>query len=127
MQSDEIAASHSGPKIGCPLPLLEKRMCVQNKMSSQSTILTFAVAIFVGSALKDFFNTLTRDLVAPFIGALLPGAQQSLERITVQVGPIKINIGEVISATLTLAIALFVVSFTLPYLREYSPVRGGSK
>jgi large-conductance mechanosensitive channel len=102
-------------------------MYVQNKMSSQSTILTFAVAIFVGGALKDFFNTLTRDLVAPVIAGLLPGAQQSLEKITIQLGPIKFNIGEVISATLTLAIALLVVSYTLPYLREYSPVRGGSK
>ena len=100
---------------------------LKNKMAGQTTILTFAVAIFVGSALKDFFNTLTRDLVAPFIGALLPGAQQTLEKITIQLGPIKINIGEVISATLTLAIALLVVSYTLPYLREYSPVRGGGK
>lgn len=126
-RSDEITANHSGPKIGYPLPLVKKRMYVQSKMSGQTTILTFAVAIFVGSALKDFFNTLTRDLVAPFIAALLPGAQQTLEKITIQLGPIKINIGEVISATLTLAIALLVVSYTLPYLREYSPVRGGSK
>jgi len=96
-------------------------------MSSQSTILTFAVAIFVGGALKDFFNAVNRDLVAPVIAAFVPGAQQSLEKITVQVGPIKLNIGDAISATLTLAIALFVVSWTLPYIREYSPVRGGSK
>ena len=79
-------------------------------MAGQTTILTFAVAIFVGGALKDFFNTLTRDLVAPVIAGLLPGAQQSLEKITIQLGPIKFNIGEVISATLTLAIALPIVS-----------------
>lgn len=100
-------------------------MYVQNKMSSQSTILTFAVAIFVGGALKDFFNSINRDLVAPIIAGLIPGAQQSLEKITVQLGPVKFNIGDAISSTITLAIALFVVSFTLPYLREYSPVRGG--
>jgi len=102
-------------------------MCLQNKMSSQSTILTFAVAIFVGGALKDFFTSINRDLVAPIIAGLVPGAQSSLEKITLQIGPIKFNIGEAISATLTLAIALLVVSMTLPYIREYSPVRGGSK
>lgn len=100
-------------------------MYLQSKMSSQSTILTFAVAIFVGGALKDFFNAFNRDLVAPIISALIPGAQQGLEKITLQVGPVKLNIGDAISSTLTLVIALFVVSFTLPYIREYSPVRGG--
>lgn len=100
---------------------------MKSKMSSQSTILTFAVAIFVGGALKDFFNAVNRDLVAPIISAFIPGAQQSLEKITLQLGPVKLNIGDAISATLTLAIALFVVSFTLPYIREYSPVRGGGK
>lgn len=96
-------------------------------MSSQSTILTFAVAIFVGGALKDFFNAINRDLVAPVLAAFVPGAQQSLEKITLQLGPVKLNIGDAISATLTLAIALLVVSYTLPYIREYSPVRGGGK
>jgi large-conductance mechanosensitive channel len=96
-------------------------------MNNQMTILTFAVAIFVGGALKDFFNAINRDLVAPIISAFIPGAQQSLEKITVQLGPVKLNIGDAISATLTLAIALIIVSMTLPYIREYSPVRGGSK
>ena len=93
----------------------------------QPSILTIAVAIFVGSAITDFFKALTRDFVTPIVAGLVPGTQQSLEKITIQLGPIKFNIGSVISATLTLAIALVVVSFTLPYLREYSPVRGGSK
>ncbi len=96
-------------------------------MAGQTTILTFAVAIFVGSALKDFFTAITRDLVAPVLAAFVPGAQQTLEKITVQLGPVKLNIGDAISATLTLAIALFVVAYTLPYIREYSPVRGGGK
>jgi large-conductance mechanosensitive channel len=102
-------------------------MYVQSKMSSQSTILTFAVAIFVGGALKDFFTSINRDLVAPIIAGLVPGAQAGLEKITLQIGPVKFNIGDAIASTITLAIALFVVSFTLPYIREYSPGRGGSK
>lgn len=94
-------------------------------MSANATILTFAVAIYVGSALKEFFGALTRDLIAPFVAALFPTAQQTLDKIVVQAGPVKLNIGDVIGAVLNLAIALFVVSFTLPYIREYSPVRGG--
>lgn len=93
----------------------------------QPSILTIAVAIFVGTAITDFFRAITRDLVTPVLAALVPGTQQSLEKITIQLGPIKVNIGSAVSATLTLIIALFVVAWTLPYLREYSPVRGGSK
>jgi large-conductance mechanosensitive channel len=96
-------------------------------MSANGTILTFAVAIYVGSALKDFFGAFTKDLVAPFLAALFPTAQQSLDKIVIQVGPVKVNIGDVIGAVLNLAIALFVVSVTLPYIKEYSPVRGGGR
>lgn len=94
---------------------------------SQPSILTIAVAIFVGTAITDFFKAINRDLVTPVVAGLVPGSQQSLEKVTVQMGHIKVNIGSAISATLTLIIALFVVAWTLPYLREYSPVRGGSK
>jgi len=94
-------------------------------MTTNGTILTFAVAIYVGSALKDFFGAITKDLVAPFLAALFPTAQQSLDKIVIQVGPVKLSIGDAIGAVLNLAIALVVVSFTLPYIREYSPVKGG--
>ncbi len=96
-------------------------------MSGQGAVLTFAVAIFIGSALKDFFGAITRDLVTPFIAALFPGSEQTLDKVTVQVGPVKLSIGDAIGATLNLAIALFVVSWTLPYIREYSPVKGGMR
>ena len=96
-------------------------------MTTNGTILTFAVAIYVGSALKEFFGSISKDLVAPFVAALFPTAQQTLDKIVVQVGPVKLNIGDVIGAVLNLAIALMVVSFTLPYIKEYSPVRGGGR
>jgi large-conductance mechanosensitive channel len=96
-------------------------------MTANGTILTFAVAIYVGSALKEFFGSISKDLVAPFVAALFPTAQQTLDKIVVQVGPVKLNIGDVIGAVLNLAIALMVVSFTLPYIKEYSPVRGGGR
>jgi large-conductance mechanosensitive channel len=93
-------------------------------MNSDTTLLTFAVAVFIGSALTQFFSVITRDLVTPVIGALVPGAEKSLDKIVINVGGAKINIGDAIAATLNLLIAFFVVSVTLPYIRAYAPMGG---
>lgn len=87
-------------------------------------VTTFAVAMYIGMVLHKFFDSVTKDLVTPFIAALVPGAQQTLEKITVQVGPVKLAIGDVIAATLQLLIAYFVVSITLPFIKEYAPMGG---
>jgi large-conductance mechanosensitive channel len=92
-----------------------------------TTITNFAVAFYLGAALKDFFGSIAKDLITPFIAAVFPNTQQSLDKITVQLGPVKINIGEVIGATLNLVLAYMVLALTLPYLREYSPVGGRMK
>lgn len=96
------------------------------QMSSPSLLLTFAVAIFVGSALKDFFQAIITDLVTPFLSVLLPDAQHTVQGLVVQVGPVKLKVGDAIGATATLAIAVLVVAVTLPYLKAYAPLRGGS-
>ena len=89
-----------------------------------TAITTFAVAIYIGMVLHKFFDAITKDLITPIIAAAVPGAQQSLEKITIQLGPVKLAIGDVIAATLQVLIAYFVVSMTLPFLREYAPVGG---
>ena len=91
------------------------------------TIINFAVAFYLGAALKDFFGSISRDLVAPFIGAIFPSAQQSVDKITVQLGPVKISIGDAIGATINLAVAYLVLMLTLPYIREYTPIGGRMK
>jgi large-conductance mechanosensitive channel len=91
---------------------------------SDTTLLTFAVAIYIGGALKDFFQAITRDLVAPILAGLFPGAEASLGKVVIPIGKIKINVGDVISATLNLMIAYLVVSMTLPYIRTYAPIGG---
>jgi len=93
-------------------------------MSAGSTITTFAVAIYIGLALNQFFSSIAKDLIAPFIAALFPTAQQSVEKITIQLGPVKINIGDVIGATINLIVAYAAVALTLPYIREYAPLGG---
>lgn len=89
-----------------------------------ATITTFAVAIYIGMVLHKFFDSITKDLVTPVIAAAIPGAQQTLDKITIQLGPVKLAIGDVIAATLQVLIAYFVVSMTLPFIREYAPVGG---
>ena len=89
------------------------------------TVMTFAVAIFLGSAVSQFFTTLSSGLVTPVIGGLFPGAQAGLEKWVVQIGPVKLAVGDVLSATVNFAITILVVYLTLPYIRTYSPIRGG--
>lgn len=91
------------------------------------TITNFAIAFYLGAALKDFFGSISRDLIAPFIAAIFPSAQQTIDKTTVQVGPVKISIGDAIGATINLAVAYVVLMLTLPYIREYAPVGGRMK
>lgn len=90
----------------------------------ESSTMTLAVAFYLGYALSSFFGAITRDLVTPIIAGIFPGVEQGLDKITVSIGPIKLNIGDAIGASLNLAIAFFVISMTLPYIRAYSPVGG---
>ena len=92
---------------------------------SDSQLMTFAVAFYVGHALSTFFNSFMKDLVTPVIAGVFPGAEKTIDKIVVTIGGVKLNIGDVIGAFLNLMIALLVVSYTLPLIRGYSPLRGG--
>ena len=91
------------------------------------TVTTFAVAIYIGMALSEFFKSITKELVTPIVAAFIPGVRESVDKLVVNIGPVKVNIGEVIGATLNLVTAYFVVSMTLPYIKEYAPVSGGRR
>ena len=89
-----------------------------------SGTMTLAVAFYLGFALSSFFGAITRDLVTPIITGIFPGVEQSLDKIVVTIGPVKLNIGDAIGASFNLAIAFFVLWVTLPIVRAYSPVGG---
>jgi large-conductance mechanosensitive channel len=93
-------------------------------MDSSTSILTIAVGLYVGMTLSQFFTAITRDLVTPVLAGLFPGAQSTVDKVVVQVGGIKLNVGDAIAATLSLLIAWLVVSTTLPYVRTYAPIGG---
>jgi len=90
----------------------------------ESGTMNLAVAFYLGFALSAFFASITKDLVTPIIAGIFPGVEQSLDKITVSIGPVKLNIGDAIGAALNLGIAFFVLYATLPLLRTYSPVGG---
>jgi len=93
---------------------------------SAVTVYTIAVGFFLGGALKDFFQSVTQDLVAPF-AVLLGGVDKSVTGVNVSIGPVKLEVGKVIGATLTLAVALVVVAITLPYIKAYAPMIGARR
>ena len=96
-------------------------------MAQNSLLLTFAVAIFVGGALKDFFQTVIEGIVTPFLVVLFPSAQQTVGGFVLDIGPIKLKVGDAIAAAMTLVVSLVVVSIAMPWLKEYSPVQGGRR
>ena len=89
-----------------------------------TSVLTVAVGLYIGITLSQFFTAMTRDLITPVIAGLFPGVQASVDKFVIQIGSVKLNIGDAISATLNLLIAWAVVSMTLPYIRSYAPIGG---
>jgi large-conductance mechanosensitive channel len=93
-------------------------------MDGSTSVLTIAVGLYVGMSLSQFFTAITRDLVTPVLAGLFPGAQQSMDKVVVQVGTVKLSVGDAIAATMNLLIAWLVVTTTLPYIRTYAPIGG---
>ena len=96
-------------------------------MSSRRLLITVAVAFVIGSALKDFFSSVTDGLVTPVVAALFPSVQQTVYGQVLQVGSVKLEVGKAISSTVTLLVSLLVVSMALPYLKAYAPIKGAAR
>jgi large-conductance mechanosensitive channel len=93
-------------------------------MDGSTSVLTIAVGLYVGMSLAQFFTAITRDLVTPVLAALFPGVQSSVGALTIQIGSVKLSIGDAIASTMNLLIAWLVVTTTLPYIRTYAPIGG---
>lgn len=92
-------------------------------MSNHNQVLTFALAIYVGSTLMQFFNALIRDIVLPLLSPLA-SAEAGVGKLVVNLWGIKLNVGDVIVQFINLVIVFAVVSYALPYLKTYVPVAG---
>ena len=93
-------------------------------MDGSTSVITIAVGLYIGMAMAQFFTAITRDFITPVIAGLFPGVAKTADKLSIQVGPVKFNIGDAIAATFNLLIAYFVVSVTLPYIRTYAPIGG---
>ena len=83
----------------------------------------YALGIHAGMVLIKFFNALTRDLVLPMLSPLA-SSEGDVAKLVIQVGSVKLNVGDVIVQTMNMLIAFGVVYFTLPYIKEYVPIAG---
>ena len=86
-------------------------------------VLMYALGIHAGMVLIKFFNALTRDLVLPMLSPLA-SSEGDVAKLVIQVGSVKLNVGDVIVQTMNMLIAFGVVYFTLPYIKEYVPIAG---
>jgi len=97
-------------------------------MTNEGLFWAIAVAVFLGSVLKDFFQAITRDLVTPVLTAFGGSAGSEVSGFVVTIGGVKLKIGDVIASSLSLLVAFAIVSVTLPYLRAYTaPIVGGRR
>lgn len=114
-----------GPSIWYPLLFYVKRNRVWFiKMDGTTSILTIAVAFYIGSALTQFFNSVMSDLINPVLAAALSVTGSPKGGFVISIGSVKLEIGDFIAAVGNLAIAMIVVSMTLPYIRAYAPIGG---
>jgi len=86
-------------------------------------VFTFAVAIYICMSLTKFFNALMRDLVLPLLSPLA-SSEGEVSKLVFQFGGIKLNIGDLLVQFMNLIVVFVVVSYALPYLKEYVPVAG---
>jgi large-conductance mechanosensitive channel len=86
-------------------------------------VLVIALAIHAGMILTKFFDALTRDLVLPMLSPVA-SSEEGFAKYIIQIGSVKLNIGDVIVQTMNMLIAFGVVYFTLPYIKEYVPIAG---
>jgi len=93
-------------------------------MDGSTSVLTIAVGLYVGLSLSQFFTSITRDLVTPVLAGVFPGVQASIDKVVIQIGSVKLNVGDAIAATLNLFIAFLVVNTALPYIKTYAPIGG---
>lgn len=92
-------------------------------MSGTNQVLTFAVGMYVGLTLMQFFNALVRDIVLPLLSPIA-STEAGVSKLVVNIGGIKLNVGDVIVQFVNLVIVFAVVSYAVPYLKEYVPVAG---
>ena len=88
----------------------------------ENKILVSVVAIHLALFFTGFFNALTRDIVLPLLS--LSSVEDGVAKLVIQVGTVKINIGDFMVQSINLVVAIAIVYYTLPHIKEYIPIAG---
>ena len=85
-------------------------------------ILTSAISVYLGLFICEFFRSVTRDIILPLISPVV--STDGIAKYIVQIGGVKLNVGDVAVQVINLLIAVGIVYFMLPHLKEYVPIAG---
>jgi len=85
-------------------------------------VLTYAISIYLGLFISGFFQSITRDIILPLISPVV--STDGIAKYIVQVGGVKLNVGDVAVQMINLFIAIGIIYFMLPHIKEYVPIAG---
>jgi large-conductance mechanosensitive channel len=86
----------------------------------ENQVLILSLGIHGGMVLTQFFDALTRDVILPMFSRSEEGAS----KFVIQIGSLKIKLGDILVQIINMMIAFGVVYVTVPYIKEYVPIAG---
>lgn len=86
-------------------------------MAVESQVFTIALGIYIGIALKDFFGAASRDVVLPLLSPFA-STEAGIGKLVVNIGSIKLNVGDLIVSAINLLVVFAMVSILVPYIKE---------
>ena len=92
-------------------------------MAAENQVLAVALGIYIGLTLIHLFTAIARDIVLPLLSPLA-GVQDGIAKLEINIGSVKLNIGDLLVNIINVIVVFTIVSFTVPYIREYVPVAG---
>ena len=73
----------------------------------QYGVIGLAIAVIIGGKLNDFIKAIVDGILMPVVGAMIPGGDW--RAYTVDAGPVKLQLGVVLGATIDFVIVALVV------------------
>jgi large-conductance mechanosensitive channel len=86
------------------------------------SVIISAISVYLGVFFSGFFNSITRDIILPLISPVI--SEDGIAKFVVKVGGVKLNVGDVAVQVINLLIAIAIIYFLLPHLKEYVPIAG---
>ena len=91
-------------------------------MSVENQLIISVSAIYLGVFFAAFFNALIRDILFPLLTPII--SVDGISKYVVQIGGVKLNIGDVLSHFVNLITAILIVQYLIPHIKEYVPIVG---